>query len=174
MGRYFMSRIPRSGGLNPQAGLTAQNWAALSMFVQQTFTPSFVKIQMEKSGLADFVLVFLDRRIICESKNYAISYPQVKAILNAIPSVGTEDEIVIICKDVSHEVLSRLNNAKYIPDVRQWLAKEKAFTARHLELLPKVNFWIVDQSINEAIVKNLMEQRFNLWLPNNDLVYTTL
>ncbi len=149
-----MSRIRRSGGLNPQAGITAQNWAALSMFVQQTFAPLFVKIQMERSGLADFVLVFQERRIICESKNYVISYSHVKAILDAIPAVETEDEIVIICKGVKDGVASRLDNAKYFPEVREWLSKEKSFTDRHLDLLPKLNFWIVDQSINEAIAKN--------------------
>ncbi len=169
-----MSRVPRSGGLNPQVGITAQNWAALSMFVQQSFAPSFVKIQMEKARLADFVLVFQTRRIICESKNYAISYCHVKSILDAIPAVGTEDEIAIICKSIEREVLDRLDNAKYFPQAREWLSRKKAFTARHLDLLPRLHFWAVDQSVNEAIVKNLMEQRFNIWLPNSDLVYAIL
>jgi hypothetical protein len=169
-----MSKTVRSGGINTQAGITAQNWAALSMFVQQTFDASFVKIQLEQAKLADFVLVFQNRRIICESKNYHISYADIKSILDTIPDVGPDDKIVIICKSVEEEVRNRLSLARHVSAIRDQLVEEKEFTDHHLELLPKLDFWEVDQSLNEEIVRNLMEQRFNIWLPNNNLVNATL
>ncbi len=169
-----MSKTTRSGGINTQAGITAQNWAALSMFVQQTFDPSFVKIQLEQAKLADFVLVFQNRRIICESKNYHISYADIKSILDTISDVGPDDTIVIICKSIEEEARDRLAHAQHFSKARDWLKEEKEYTDRHLALLSKLSFWQVDQSLNEKIVKNLMEQRFNIWLPNSDLIYATL
>src|SRR6266566_4311523 len=172
--RRHMSKTTRSGGINTQAGITAQNWAALSMFVQQTFDPSFVKIQLEQAKLADFVLVFQNRRIICESKNYHISYADIKSILDTISGVGPDDTIVIICKSIEEEARDRLAHAQHFSKARDWLKEEKEYTDQHLALLSKLSFWQVDQSLNEKIVKNLMEQRFNIWLSNSDLIYATL
>lgn len=163
----------RSGGQNPQAGLSAQNWAALSLFIQQSFSPSFIKIQLEQAKLADFVLVFQSKRIVCESKSKIVSYPDIKAILDSVV-LNSNDEILIICKGTKEGLQERFDSAKYFPEAKNWLVKYKGFTSHHLNLLDRLSFWVVDQSINEEIVKNLLEQRFGLWLPNNELVHELL
>lgn len=158
-----------SKGAHSQAGFNAQNWAALSLFVQYSSYPSFRSIELEQPKLADFVLVFDKKRIICESKKSHISYANLRSILDTIPDVGADDEILIICTSVGPRIKEDLENAKYFPEIKTRLTKQHQFTTRHLELLAKVNIWVVDQDMNEDIVRSLLGERFQSWLPDDEL-----
>ena len=158
-----------SKGANSQAGFNAQNWAALSLFVQYSGYAAFEGIELEQPKLADFVLVFKDKRIICESKKSHVTYAELRNILDTIPDVGIQDEILIICTSAGPRLKEDLENARYFPQVRDELVKKHQFTARHLEMLPKVKLWVVDQSLNNNIVRNLLAERFQSWLPDDEL-----
>lgn len=158
-----------SKGANSQAGFNAQNWAALSLFVQYSAYQSFQRIELEKPKLADFVLVFSDKRIICESKKSHITYAGLRNILDTLPEVNEQDKILIICTSIGPRIKEDLDNAKYYPGVNERLVKKHQFTIRHLELIPKVKFWVVDKGMNEEIVRNLVGERFGSWLPDDEL-----
>jgi hypothetical protein len=158
-----------SKGSSSQAGFNAQNWAALSLFVQYSAYSSFKQIDLEQPQLADFVLVFETKRIICESKKYKVSYADVREILDTIPSVNANDEILIICTGTSPNLKEELEYARYFPRAQEKLIKRHKFTAKHLELVPKVKLWIVDKNMNESVVRNLLGERFQAWLPDDEL-----
>jgi len=158
-----------SKGANSQAGFNAQNWAALSLFVQYSAYQSFQRIELEQPKLADFVLVFSNKRIICESKKSHVTYAGLRDILDTLPVVNEQDEILIICTSTGPRIKEDLDNAKYYPEVNERLVKKHQFTTRHLELIPKVKFWVVDQDMNEDIVRNLVGERFRSWLPDDEL-----
>lgn len=158
-----------SKGANSQAGFNAQNWAALSLFVQYSAYQIFKHIELEQPKLADFVLVFDSKRIICESKKSHVTYADLREILNTIPTVNDQDEILIICTSTGPRLKEDLDNARYFPEVREQLVKKHQFTTRHLELIPKVKLWVVDKDMNEEIIRNLMVERFQSWLPDDEL-----
>lgn len=158
-----------SKGASSQAGFNAQNWAALSLFVQYSGYQAFKHIELEQPKLADFVLVFNAKRIICESKKSHVTYADLREILNTIPAVNDQDEILIICTSAGPRLKEDLDNARYFPRVREQLVKKHKFTTRHLELIPKVKLWVVDKDMNEEIIRNLMVERFQSWLPDDEL-----
>lgn len=158
-----------SKGANSQAGFNAQNWAALSLFVQYSAYKSFRHIELEQPKLADFVLVFNEKRIICESKKSHVTYADLREILNTIPVVGDEDEILIICTSTGPRLKEDLDNAKYFPEVREQLVKRHQFKTRHLELIPKIKLWVIDKTMNEEIIRSLVSERFQSWLPDDEL-----
>lgn len=158
-----------SKGANSQAGFNAQNWAALSLFVQYSGYQSFKQIELEQPKLADFVLVFEAKRIICESKKSHVTYADLREILNTIPTVNDQDEILIICTSTGPRLKEDLDNARYFPEVREQLVKRHQFTTRHLELIPKIKLWVIDKDMNEEIIRNLMVERFQSWLPDDEL-----
>ncbi len=158
-----------SKGANSQAGFNAQNWAALSLFVQHSGYTAFQRIELEQPRLADFVLVFNSKRIICESKKSHITYADVREILDTIPSVNDQDEILIICTSTGPRLKEDLDNARYFPQVQEELVKKHQFTVRHLELIPKIKLWVVDKDMNEDIVRSLLAERFQSWLPDDEL-----
>ena len=88
-------------------GISAQSWAALSLFLQYLKDPHFSYIHLESSAGEDFDLVFKNgKKIICESKawNRNITYYNLKKILHNIiskKSINTEDEILIVCPKLS-------------------------------------------------------------------------
>jgi len=169
--------MTNSKGANSQAGFNAQNWAALSLFVQYSGYKVFQRIELEQPKLADFVLVFDDKRIICESKKTHITYSDVREIFDTIPTVSISDEILIICTSLGPRVKEDLENAKYYPTVQEKLIKKHKFTAEHLDLLPKLQIWVVNKDMNRNIVRSLMAERFQSWLPDdelNDLVNSLL
>lgn len=161
--------VKRSGGINPHVGLLSQNWAALSLYIQACFDRSFEYIRLEGVGLADFALYFKGKKIVCESKNYktAISYSKLKEILRSIASVNKDDEVLIICTKVSESLLYDLGNINY-PKISQKFAEDKGFGVRELAMLPRVKFWVVDSNFNEEAAKNLLLQRFQFWLPDEE------
>lgn len=158
-----------SKGANSQAGFNAQNWAALSLFVQYSGYRAFKHIELEQPKLADFVLVFSDKRIICESKKSHVTYADLREILNTIPTVNDQDEILIICTSTGPRLKEDLDNARYFPEVREQLVQNHQFTTRHLELMPKTKLWVIDKDMNEEIIRNLMVERFQSWLPDDEL-----
>jgi hypothetical protein len=161
--------MSNSKGANSQAGFNAQNWAALSLFVQYSGYKVFQRIELEQPRLADFVLVFDDMQIICESKKTHITYADIREIFDTIPTVSKDDEILIICTSVGPRVKEDLDNAKYFPEVQEKLITKHAFTVEHIELIPKLKIWVVDRDMNEDIVRNLMAERFQSWLPDDEL-----
>lgn len=157
-----------TGGKATYKGINSQSWAALSLFLQYVrFNLNYIAFEQDK--LKDFDLVFTDqKKIICESKTERITHSIIREILDKLvdnDKVGDKDEILIICQDISPEAQSDIENLKYYDHLKKKL-KEKKFTEKHLELVPKVKFWKVDKSINQLIVNSLLSEVLGAWVPD--------
>ena len=146
----------------------------MSLFLQFLRDPKFSSIHLEGAKCEDFNLIFNDgRKIICESKarSEEFSYPQLKALLEAINSkknIGQEDEILIICSNANDDLISNIENSKYFPALKEKFEK-KGFSEDIIILLPKVKFWIIDPKFNEEIIYSLFTQLVNFWVPLSDI-----
>src|SRR6185312_4145175 len=106
--------VKANAGQKNQKGINAQNWAAMSLFLQFHRDKSFSYIQLEPNDSEDFDLYFTNgKRIICESKykNRQLTYADLKKVLNKISSkksVSNQDEILLICKKVSDDLLDKV------------------------------------------------------------------
>lgn len=164
-----MSKISATGGRATYKGINAQSWAALSLFLQHVRSSSLLHIAFEQDKLKDFDLVFSTvKKIICESKTERITHGVLKGILDKLidnDKVGENDEILIICQDLSPEEESDVENLKYYENLQEKF-KKKGFTDKHLELIPKIKFWKVDQNTNEFIVTTLLGEILGVWVPD--------
>ncbi len=163
------------GGRSTQGGIYAQNWAAMSLFLQFVQQRGFLYIGFEGENLEDFHLVFFDeRKMVCESKNQVLNYADIKAILEKISKHGQinrNDQVVIICKSVNSSAKNDIENYKYFKDRIDTALSSKPhnFSSQHLKLLPQVRFWEVPQSMNEMIVKALLTRMLGVWVPEKRL-----
>jgi len=172
-----MSNSIKKGGKPAQAGFNAQNWAALSLFLQYIEKSDFQYIGFEGIKLEDFHLVFEDgRKIICESKNknININYADIRRILDNVykhGQINPFDEILIICKKVNPAAKSDIENFKYYGEKIKIKLKNKRhkFKERHLKLLPQVRFWEVSKDINKKAVRLLTARLLKIWVPENTL-----
>lgn len=158
-----------TGGKATYKGVNAQSWAALSLFLQYVKSANLDYIAFEQDKLKDFDLVFTSgRKIICESKTNRVTHGVLKEILGKLidnEKVGKEDEILIICKELSSVLESDVENMKYFLEIKDRL-KKKGFTNSHLELFSKIKFWKVDQNANEEIVTTLLAEILGVWFPD--------
>lgn len=161
--------MKRSSGANNFAGITAQARAALSLFLSVVNDPNFLSIELEQPKLADFNLVFSNKKIICESKDYHISYATVRNILRTIPMISANDEILIICKSVDKKVIDDLKYAEHLPEIREKLTSVKKFSQADIAVLPKISFWAVGKEFDENAITGLLIQNLNTWIPEDDL-----
>ena len=128
------------GGRSTQGGIYAQNWAAMSLFLQFVQQKDLIYIGFEGEKLEDFHLVFSDgRKMVCESKNQVLNYADIKAILEKISKHGQinkNDQIVIICKSVNSGAKSDIENYKYFKDRIDTVLSSKPhnFSLRHLKI----------------------------------------
>lgn len=163
------------GGRVAQRGIYAQNWAAMSLFLQFVQQKDFLYIGFEGEKLEDFHLVFSDgRKMVCESKNQILNYSDIKTILEKIAKHGQinkNDQIVIICKSVNSSAKSDIENYKYFKDRIDTVLSSRPhnFGLHHLKLLPQVRFWEVPQNMNEFIVKALLTRMLGVWVPEKRL-----
>ncbi len=161
--------MSKTGGKATYKGINAQSWAALSLFLQYVRSSNLDHIAFEQDELKDFDLVFSSgKKIICESKTERVTHGVIKGILNSLidnKKVGTDDEILIICQDLSPDALGDVENVKYFEEIKEKL-KKKGFTDQHLELLPKIKFWKVDQDTNEFIVTTQLAEILGAWFPD--------
>jgi hypothetical protein len=158
-----------SKGADSQAGFSAQNWAALSLFIQFSRYHSFRRIELEQPKLADFVLVFDNKRIVCESKKSHVTYSDIREIFDTLPILNSNDEILVICTSTGPRLKEDLENAYYFAPAQEQLIKTHKFTSRHLGLLSRLKLWVVDEELNREIVRNLLGERFQSWLPEDEL-----
>jgi hypothetical protein len=144
--------MKKSGQYN-YAGINAQAWASMSLFLQYLRDPKFSYLHLEDPGFQDFNLVFSDgKKIICESKNRQtpFSFPHLKEILqNLIKNnvVGDKDEILIISPRVNRSLASGVEHVKYFDQIKNTFRK-KGYSASEINLLEKVKFWTVEASFN--------------------------
>lgn len=161
-----------TGGKATYKGINAQSWAAMSLFLQYVGSSSLDHIAFEQDELKDFDLVFSSgKKIICESKTERVTHGVIKGILDSLidnKKVGAEDEILIICQDLSPVAQGETENVKYFEEIKNRL-KKKGFTNEHLKLLPKVKFWKVDKDTNELIVTTLLAEILGAWFPDSIL-----
>jgi len=164
-------------GQNTQKGIFAQNWAALSLFLQFLRDQNFSYIQIEPNNSEDFDLVFSNgKKVICESK-YRLekfSYPQLKELLEKIAirgSIDSRDEILVVCRNVSDNLTSLIKYISY-PDFRE---KEKAKLLKHgfseqlMDLMPQVNFWRLEKVEDNELNYSLIAELINFWVPENEI-----
>ncbi len=166
-------------GQRLQKGINAQNWAAMSLFLQYVTRKDFRYIGFEGKKLEDFHLVFEDgRKIICESKAGNINLADIRKILDKVikhAQVADQDEILIVCKKVNKEAKGLIENFKYFEkDIKKKLkSKKHKFEDKHLKLLPQLRFWEVSQDINRQAVEILMAKVLSypeaFWVPEHRL-----
>ncbi|MHA1829443.1 MAG: hypothetical protein ACTSX6_12455 [Candidatus Heimdallarchaeaceae archaeon] len=166
-----------------QKGINAQNWAAMSLFLQYVTRSDFSYIGFEGEKLEDFHLVFEDgRKIICESKAGDINLADIKEILDKTikhAQITDQDEILIVCKNVNKNAKGLIENFKYFTkDIEKKLkSKKHKFEDKHLKLLPQLRFWEVSQDINRKAVELLMVRVLSypepFWIPKHRLKQLT-
>ncbi len=160
----------KTGGRATYKGINAQSWAALSLFLQYVRRSDLHHIAFEQDKLKDFDLVFSSgKKIICESKTEKVTHSVLKDILKKLVNndkVGKEDEILIICQDLSSELISDVENLKYFENIKVGL-KKKGFDDKQFDLFSRIKFWKVDKTTNQLIVESLLAEILNVWVPEN-------
>ncbi|NQS88441.1 hypothetical protein HQ584_01430 [Patescibacteria group bacterium] len=154
-------------------GINSQAWAAMSLFLQYVNRQDFRHIGLEGDKLEDFHLVFEDgHKIICESKASIINYSQIRDILSRIikhKQTNPEDDLLVICRKVSSEARSDIENFKFFGALLRSRLSKKDFTEKHLSLLPQVKFWEVTQEVNIESVELLVAELLKIWVPDHSL-----
>lgn len=170
--------MTKQGQLN-QKGINAQNWAAMSLFLQYVTYSDFRYIGFEGTKLEDFHLVFEDgRKIVCESKAGKIGLSEIREILNKIikhAQITDQDEILIICKQVESGAKGIIENFKYFTEQakKELQNKQHKYEAKHLKLLPQLRFWEIEQELNIDAVKLILARVMSypdpFWVPEHRL-----
>lgn len=166
-------------GQNNITGTEAQQWAALSLFLQHLSDPNFDRVELEPTDFHDFNLVFRDgHKIICESKceKSNFTYADLKKILSSTlkkHEVNQTDIILIICLNLSEDFSSNVKMVKYLPEKYSKAFKKRYFTDAEIELIPKIKFWKASPDNNKTICSALLAEYFDFWVPENDLARFT-
>ncbi len=157
-----------TGGGATQKGINAQNWAAMSLFLQYVTRPNFSYIGFEGEKLEDFHLVFKDgKKTICESKARDINLADIRNILDKITKhaqISKQDEILIVCKSVNKNAKDLIENYKYFTkNIEKKLKNKKhKFEDKHLKLISQLKFWEVkSRKRTEKATKVLMARVLN-------------
>ncbi len=126
--------------------------------------PHFSYIHLESSEGEDFDLVFKNgKKIICESKawNRNFSYRDLEKILHNIiskKSINTEDEILIVCTKRSDRLKRDSEKFKYWEDRFVSVFRNKGFSQESINILDKVEFWVIEEETNRKIVQSLFNE----------------
>ncbi|MCG6537804.1 MAG: hypothetical protein L7F78_24575, partial [Syntrophales bacterium LBB04] len=161
-------------GQYTQKGIGAQNWAAMSLFLQFLKMPGFSYIRLEPDDSEDFDLVFADgKRIICESKyrKETFGYTQLRELLKTIrerKQIGDQDEILVVCKNAKEDIISAIKNIKWFEQLREKF-EQNGFDTESIYLLPRVQFWILSKGLDDGMNYSLVAELLNMWLPPNDI-----
>jgi hypothetical protein len=146
----------------------------MSLFLQFLKMPGFSYIRLEPDDSEDFDLVFADgKRVICESKyrKETFGYTQLRELLKTIrerKQIGDQDEILVVCKNANEDVLSEIKNIKWFKELSKKFEK-KGFDAGSIELLPRVQFWILSKGLDDGMNYSLVAELLNMWLPPEDI-----
>lgn len=157
------------------SGIEAQQWAALSLFLQHLSDPEFERIELEPSQLHDFNLVYKDgRKIICESKYYktGFTYSDLKKILRTTvgnKDLGENDIILIVCRSYSDSLAGDVKMTQYFPERYNKIFRDKKFGEQEIELLPHVKFWAASVETNIMACYELLGDYSWFWVPKKDL-----
>ncbi|MCP5467929.1 MAG: hypothetical protein H7A32_01510 [Deltaproteobacteria bacterium] len=164
-------------GQSNQSGIFAQDWAAISLFMQYLGYESFDYIHLEAPKFQDFNLVFKDgHKVICESKarKRAFSFSNLKKILANLlqkDCVSFNDEVLIICLKVSPELKEAIKFVEYDSLFNKKIFTQKKFSSAEIKLLPQVKFWEATPAFNEKLAYNLFTDFVapKFWLPKRRL-----
>jgi len=166
-------------GQNNITGIEAQQWAALSLFLQYLSNPNFDRIELEPVDFHDFNLVFSDgHKIICESKceKRNFTYADLKKLLKSTlikHEINQNDVILVVCLNLSDALLNNVKMMKYLPDEYGKRFKSKHFTKAEIELISRIKFWKVSPENNKAICSALLSEYFDFWVPKEDMARFT-
>ena len=157
------------------SGINAWQYVvSMSLFLQYLRDPKFLHIHLEDPGFQDFNMVFDDgHKIICESKDRKekFNYVHLRSVLKNIKNSKAfdgQDEILIICRNVSESLVSNIKNIRYFEQLEK-VFKNKGYDEKDILLLPKVKFWIVPSTFNEKVIYSLFSDLINFWLPSGDI-----
>ncbi|MDE2037779.1 MAG: hypothetical protein KGI69_00975 [Patescibacteria group bacterium] len=156
------------------AGINAQVWAAMSLFLQFLRDPRFIQIHLEAPGFQDFNLLFNDgKKIICESKDrkQPFNYADLKKILKNVAgnqSLSKDDEILIVCRSANKNLVSDVRHGRYFEEIKNKF-KKKGYSDAQVSLLQNVKFWVIPPSFNEQIIYSLFTDLVSFWLPASDI-----
>ncbi|MFC1733005.1 hypothetical protein ACFL6I_22110 [candidate division KSB1 bacterium] len=166
--------MSKSGQLNI-GGISAQCWAALSLFLQYIREQNFRKIHLESRKGEDFEIIFADgKKIFCESKAWkkAFTYSNLRDVLDKIntkKSVDYNDEILIICTKLSEKLRMDVANYKDWKDYYIDKFRSKKFSQDIITLIPRVKFWTVTEIENKNLVNSLFRELVEIWLPQPEI-----
>lgn len=161
----------KAGGSSTHGGINAQDWSAISLFLQYIVYVDFDYIGFEQPQLKDFNLVFTSgKKIICESKKMVVTYADVKEILDGVDEndMGERDEIIIICEGVSKEFKGDLEWYKYFKESKKRLEK-KGFKESHFKLLKKLSFYQISREQSQKVAYGLFAKLLGMWIPEKSL-----
>lgn len=162
-------------GQNNITGIEAQQWAALSLFLQYLSDPHFDHIQLEPPHFHDFNLVFKDgKKIICESKYHQIGFKhsdlnKILKATNKKHDVKGQDTILIFCLKVSRALESDVKMTRYFPEQYEKKFRKKEFRDKDIALISHVRFWKATSELNKIIVSALLADYLDYWIPAEDL-----
>lgn len=165
-------------GQSTQKGIFAQNWAAMSLFLQFLRDSNFSYIQLEPERSEDFDLVFKDgKKIICESKYRAKKFnrSELKEVLSSVlqrRSLEQKDEILIVCKNLDENLESEIRNTRFFRNLKIKF-KKAGFTEEMIDLFPRLDFWIFKGAIDKNLNYSLVADLLNIWLPPEDVIRFT-
>ncbi|MBL7686017.1 MAG: hypothetical protein JNK65_08305, partial [Deltaproteobacteria bacterium] len=168
-----------TAGKNNIVGTEAQQWAALSLFLQYLSDSNFDRIELEPEDFHDFNLVFKDgHKIICESKctQDNFTYTNLKEVFSSTlkkHDVNERDVILIVCSNLSEQFEGEVKWLKYFPEKYAQKFKDKNYTDDEIALIPQVSFWKVSPEINKKICYALLSEYFDFWVPAEDLIRFT-
>ncbi|MBF0106388.1 MAG: hypothetical protein HQM16_13810 [Deltaproteobacteria bacterium] len=166
-------------GQNNIVGIEAQQWAALSLYLQYLSDLNFDRIELEPEDFHDFNLVFKDgHKIICESKctQDNFTYANLKEALSSTlkkHEVNERDVILIVCSNLSEQFEGEVKWLKYLPEKYTQKFKDKTYTDDEIALIPRVAFWKIAPEINKELCYALLSEYFDFWVPAEDLIRFT-
>jgi hypothetical protein len=158
-------------GQNNFKGVNFQVWTALSLFLQFLKKPEFSHIQLEGHDLEDFTLYFNDgTKILGEAKvrTEKVQAAVLKDILTNIidrKTLNPGDKILITCNEVSEDLLGDVKYAQHFEPIREKFKKVSKYTDEQISFLQYVDFWVVKPGSNEELVRSLVADVIDLWLP---------
>lgn len=167
--------IADRGGRATIRGIEAQQWAALSLFLQYLSNPDFDRIELEPINFHDFNLVFNDgHKIICESKCKIkkFTYANLKELLGSTlkkHSVNSGDIILVVCLNLSEGLANDVRHIKFWPEKYEKEFKSWGFNDDEIGLITKVKFWRVSPGNSRETCSALLAEYFDFWVPKEEL-----
>jgi hypothetical protein len=167
-----------SAGMNNYKGVTYQAWAAMLLFLLHLReTGNFNQVVLEDPKWEDFTLEYGNgKKVICESKfrSRQLTAANIKSILQSIIKRGVslkkDDEIVIICRDVSTKVASDIRHLSWFRQEISPKYIKMGFSDKEIDLLAKTSFFYADSAeYLYSEVSIYFRSLVDFWLPDSEV-----